>query len=144
MASVAILVTGTPVSAKVTLAGQLGGLLGCPVLSVDALATSFSTLVGSEADESRLRLIASDTLWRLAAETDGGVVVDAALDDDGALERVRAGLEAAGTPRTVEVACAPNSASTSAPERDWPVVTIDASRSVDFDALVLELGEHFL
>ncbi|GAB3410392.1 hypothetical protein GCM10027515_30670 [Schumannella luteola] len=167
MASVAILVNGLPGSGKSSLARQLGGILGAPVLAKDALKESFGELL-PDGDSARLGGIAMDTLWRLAAETEGGVIVDAVLDRSRDLEFARRGLEVAGSPRTVELWCevpvevarerfAARQPSRAGVHRDWdaafeafqplalgPVVRVDTSGPVEFEALVLELGSHFL
>lgn len=145
MASVAILVTGSPASGTTALAGQLAALLGCPVLSTTPLIEGFRVLLGPQAKAARLAGIARDTLWRLASETEGGIVVDAGAVEALELDPLRQGLVTAGSPRTVEVRCeAPGEQAPSGPLGAWPVVRVDTSSAVDFDALVLELGQHFL
>ncbi|TPW72845.1 AAA family ATPase [Schumannella sp. 10F1B-5-1] len=167
MASVAILVNGLPGAGKSSLARQLGGILGAPVLAKDALKETFGALL-PDGDSARLGSIAMDTLWRLAAETDGGVIVDAVLDRTRDLESARRGLEVAGSPRMVELWCdvpvdvararfAERATSRAGIHREWdaafegfaplalgPVVRVDTSGPVEFEALVLELGQHFL
>jgi predicted kinase len=168
MASVTILVNGLPASGKSTLAVQLGQLLDCPVLTKDALKEPFGELLGGRADSARLGALAMDTLWRLAAETDGGVIVDAVLPRSRDLDHVRHGLLAAGSPRTVELWCEvpvglaqarfrarePSRAdvhrgwddtlATMEPLGAWPLIRVDTTQAVDFDALVQQLGAAFL
>ena len=105
MASVAILVNGLPGSGKTTLARTLAAVLGCPALSVDVVQESLAGLTGPVVTPAGLRSVASDAVWSLAAEVDAGVVVEAAWHAGRDGDAVRAGLERAGSPRTVEVWC---------------------------------------
>jgi len=105
MASVAILVNGLPGSGKTTLARTLAAVLGCPALSVDVVQESLAGLTGPVVATTGLRSVATDAVWSLAAEIEAGVVVEAAFHADRDRDAVRAGLERAGRPRTVEVWC---------------------------------------
>jgi predicted kinase len=106
MASVAIIVNGMPASGKTTLSRRLAAELDCPALVKDDLKEALADMLGPRADSRRIGGIALDTLWRLAAETDGGVVIEAVYDgrraDRTFLER---GIATAGSPRVVEVFC---------------------------------------
>ncbi|WBU39303.1 AAA family ATPase [Homoserinibacter sp. YIM 151385] len=165
MASVAILVTGLPGSGKSTLAQQLAAALDCPALVKDELKEAFAAMLGPHADGGRLGGIALDTLWRLAAETGGGVVVDGAFDARrGDLEHLERGLAAAGAPRVIELWCEVPTALARdrvearqaarhpvhgrwreaweglEPLGAWPLLRVDTSAPVDLEALLGELG----
>ena len=170
MASVAVLVNGLPGSGKSALATQLGALLGCPVLAKDVLKESFAELLGPRADGSALGSLAMDTAWSLAAQIEGGVVIDSFWMTGRDTFTMQRWLETAGAPRAVEVWCdvPPELArqrfeariasgerhgvhttwdegwDASRPVGLAPVIRLDTATLVDLDALVLELGAAFL
>jgi predicted kinase len=166
MATATILVNGLPASGKSTLSTQLALLLGCPVLSKDAVKESFATLTGETVSSSALGGIAMDTVWSLAAQIRDGVVIDAFLRSGRDDDFVRAGVALAGAARVVEVWCEvpPDMARERYAARQrhsihtdniavvagaqplgiWPVVKVDTSSAVDFDALLPELAGHLL
>ena len=153
MAAAAILINGLPGVGKSTLGIRLALLLGCPVLSTDAVRESFTALTDQAVTDEALATIAADAVWALAAAIQDGVVIDsfwfAGRDDDAAT----AGIARAGASRVVEVWCdAPIDADDPAmaplvgaqPLGIWPVVRVDVSSVVDFDALLPELASHLL
>lgn len=168
MASVAILVNGLPGAGKSTLGAELAALLGCPLLSKDALVQSLTDMVGPMIPRQALGAIAMDTMWRLAAAVEAGVVLDAVwlADRDRAL--LEAGLATAGTARAVEIWCdidetaarrrlserAPSDerglrfwdehAAAAAPVAVTPVIRVDTSDRVDIAELVQEVAAHFV
>jgi predicted kinase len=105
MASVAILVNGLPGSGKTTLSATLAGVLGCPLLARDPITEALVDLAGPMIAPEALGGIAMDTVWAMAGEVEAGVVVDASWHRERDLEFARAGVERAGSPRTVEVWC---------------------------------------
>ena len=105
MASVAILVNGLPGSGKTTLSATLAGVLGCPLLAKDPISEALVDLAGPMIAPEALGGIAMDTVWAMAGEVEAGVVVDAFWHRERDLEFARAGVERAGSPRTVEVWC---------------------------------------
>ena len=105
MASVAILVNGLPGSGKTTLSATLAGVLGCPLLAKDPITEALVDLAGPMIAPESLGGIAMDTVWAMAGEVEAGVVVDAFWHRERDLEFARAGVERAGSPRTVEVWC---------------------------------------
>lgn len=165
MASVAILVNGLPGSGKTTVATTLGAVLDCPVLTRDLVKERFGDLLGPRADSRRLGALAADTLWRLAAETDGGVVIDAPIARRD-LPHVERGLVTAGSPRTVELWCEipvelarqrfldrgsrhpvhtgwDEAFEGMEPLGAWPLLRVDTAHPVDIDALVIDLERLF-
>jgi predicted kinase len=153
MAAAAILVNGLPGLGKSTLAIRLALLLGCPVLSTDAVRGSLKALTDQTVADATLDRIAVDTVWSLAAAIRDGVVVDSfwfSGRDDAAAS---AGVSAAGAESVVEVWCdAPVDPADEAiaplvgaqPLGIWPVVRVDVSAAVDFDELLPELASHLL
>lgn len=105
MASVAILVNGLPGSGKTTLSATLAGVLGCPLLAKDPVKEALVDLAGPMIDPHALGGIAMDAVWAMAGEVEAGVVVDSFWHRERDLEHARAGVERAGSPRTVEVWC---------------------------------------
>jgi predicted kinase len=105
MASVAILVNGLPGSGKTTLSATLAGVLGCPLLAKDPIKEALADLAGPMIDPEALGGIAMDSVWAMAAEVEAGVVVDSFWHRPRDLEQARAGIERAGSPRTLEVWC---------------------------------------
>jgi glucokinase len=166
MATATILVNGLPASGKSTLATQLALLLGCPVLSKDAVKESFAELTGETVPGSTLGGIAMDSIWSLAAAITDGVVIDsfwfAGRDDD----FIRAGIARSGAKRVVEVWCqVPRELAEvrfaqrqrhrihsgwlddwagAQPVGMWPVVRVDTSSPTDFRTLMPELAAHLL
>ncbi|WP_066518146.1 AAA family ATPase [Curtobacterium ammoniigenes] len=168
MASVAILVNGLPGAGKSALGAELAALLGCPLLSKDTLVRSLTDMVGPMIPAPALGAIAMDTMWRMAAAIDAGVVVDAvwlAERDRGFLE---AGLATAGTARAVEIWCdidetearrrlSERSPSDERGLRFWdehganaapvgvtPVIRVSTAERVDIAELVQEIAAHFV
>jgi predicted kinase len=166
MARALILVNGLPGAGKSTLAVKLAALLGCPVLSKDAVKESFADLTGEMVPGSDLGAIAMESVWSLAAAVEDGAVIEnfwvASRDHDFARE----GVERSGAARVVEVWCdAPadlirarfegrprpsvhsawdESWISATPLEIWPVVRVDTSKSVDMDALLPELAAHLI
>lgn len=105
MASVAILVNGLPGAGKTTLSATLAGVLGCPLLAADPIKEALADLAGPMIEPRALGGIARDTVWAMAAEVEAGVVVDSFWHRPRDLGFARAGVERAGSPRTVEVWC---------------------------------------
>jgi predicted kinase len=166
MARALILVNGLPGSGKSTLAVKLAALLGCPVLSKDAVKESFADLTGETVPGSTLGGLAMDAVWQIAAAIVDGVVIDSfwlsGRDDD----FIRRGVATTGADRVVEVWCEVplelarkrfderrrhpihtgwvDQLNTAQPIGIWPVVGVDTSRAVDMDALLPELAAHLL
>ena len=105
MASVAILVNGLPGSGKTTLSATLAGVLGCPLLAKDPIKEALADLAGPMIDPHALGGIAMDSVWAMACEVEAGVVVDSFWHRPSDLGHARAGIERAGSPRTLEVWC---------------------------------------
>jgi predicted kinase len=174
MATAAILVNGLPGSGKSTLGTQLALLLGCPFLSKDAVKESLADLTGQTVSSRALGGIAMDTVWDLAREIVDGVVIDSfwfrGRDDD----FLRGGVVRSKASHVVELWCdVPLDVASSryderyderhdqrerhgihdrdfgdwtgaGPIGHWPVVRVDTSSAVDFDALLPELASHLL
>lgn len=166
MATAAILVNGLPGSGKTTLGAKLAVLLGCPLLSRDAVKESLADLSGPTIPGPVLGGIAMDTVWSMAAAIQDGVVIDsfwfAGRDDDFA----RDGIARSGASRVVEVWCdVPSDVARerfrarqrhpihgtefgdwagAQPIAVWPVVRVDTTTAVDFDALLPELASYLL
>jgi predicted kinase len=170
MANAVILVNGLPASGKSTLAAKLALLLGCPMLSKDAVMESLAEFTAETVDGSALGGIAMDTVWSLAAAIEDGAVIDsfwfAGRDD----EFVRAGIARSGATRVVEIWCqVPKEVAVqrfeararhpvhgaqidfqigdlggAQPIAIWPVVRVDTSAPTDFDRLLPELAGHLL
>jgi len=151
MAQVAIIVNGLPDPRKSELARTLGLVLGCPVLQPKTVEDALHMQTGPVVDRASLRDLAAQTIWRTAGLIEAGVIVDASWTTDDA-EVVGAGLELAGTPRTVEVWCGGaagrggadgGGASGTGPIGVNPVVRVDGFDGVDMDALVVEISAQF-
>jgi predicted kinase len=153
MAAAAILVNGLPGLGKSTLAIRLALLLGCPVLSTDAVRGSLKALTDETVPDPALDRIAADAVWSLAAAIGDGVVIDsfwfAGRDD----AEASVGVASAGVARVVEVWCdAPIDPTDETvaplvgaqPLGIWPVVRVDVSAAVDFDELMPALASHLL
>ena len=105
MADRVVLVNGLPASGKTTLAAALAEHLDWPLLSKDAILLPLAALTWPRISSDELGGIALDTMYRLAAALEGGVILDAiwlASRDRSFLER---GLAAIGQPRVVELWC---------------------------------------
>jgi predicted kinase len=63
-----VLVNGLPGSGKTTLAGRLSGALGAPLVSKDAIKEGLAP--------ERAGIVASETMWEVAAELAGLVVLE--------------------------------------------------------------------
>jgi glucokinase len=166
MAAVAILVNGLPGAGKTTLGRELAGLLGCPLISKDAIAEPLGTIAGPMIPPSTLGGIAMDTLWAMAGAVEAGVVLDAVWLAGRDESYLRDGLTTAGSPRVVEVWCEvsdevaedrlrsrPNAESSiawraahagAAPMGIAPVVRVDTSADIDMPELVQEIAAHFV
>jgi predicted kinase len=168
VAKAAILVNGLPASGKTTLAGRLGLLLGCPVLSKDPVKELFADLTSPTVAGDALGGIAMDALWALAAQIPDGVIVDSFWLGGRDEEHARSGIERSGAGRVVEVWCdlPPAEArerfdaradqrhsihsdrldqfADAQPLAIWPVVRVDTRLPVDFETLLPELAQHLL
>lgn len=166
MATAAILVNGLPGSGKMTIGAKLASLLGCPLLSKDAVKESLADLSGPTIPGPVLGGIAMDTVWSMAAGIQDGVVIEsfwfAGRDD----EFAREGIVRSGASKVVEVWCEvpPDVArerfearqrhpihrtefggwAGAQPIAIWPVVRVDTTTAVDFDALLPELASYLL
>jgi hypothetical protein len=138
MAQVAILVNGTPDPRKTEIASALGILLGCPVLQPSKLQDALTQQTGPVAPRAGIRALAIDTVWRVAALVEAGVVIDATWDAADA-EAVLTSLRASDAPRLVEVRCGDEPAI-----GEWPVVRVASLATVDMDALVQEISALFV
>ncbi|WIB67090.1 ATP-binding protein [Curtobacterium sp. MCBD17_035] len=105
MAAVAILVNGLPGSGKTTLAAGLAEVLGCPLLSKDAVKEPLADIAGPMITSRALGGVAMDTVWGMAAAVEAGVVLDAVWLRTRDREHLVTGLARAGSPRFVEVWC---------------------------------------
>lgn len=139
MAQVAILLnsTGDPRVGEISRA--LGILLGCPVLTPGPVQEALAKQTGPVAPAAGVRELALDTVWRTAGLVEAGVIVEAQLTADDAASVTR-GIEAAGSPRTVEVWCGPDGGALGV----TPVVLVPDAGDVDMDALVQEISARFV
>ena len=166
MAIAAILVNGLPGSGKSTLAVKLAVLLGCPVLSKDAIKEALAELTGKTVPSRTVGGIAMDTIWALAGSIRDGVVIDSFWYARRDGEFAKRGVAAAGATKVIELWCdVPMDVAQTryeqrarhdihdavfgdwpgaAPLCLWPVVRVDTTKAVDFDALLPQLAEHLL
>jgi glucokinase len=168
VAKAAILVNGLPASGKTTLAGRLGLLLGCPVLSTDPVKELFADLTSPTVAGDALGSIAMDAVWALAAQIRDGVIVDSCWLNGRDEDHARSGVERSGARRVVEIWCDVPPADArerfdaraaqrhsihddrldmfadAGPLAIWPVVRVDTRLPVDFEALLPELAQHLL
>jgi len=108
LARLLVLTTGLPGSGKTTLARQVAGALGLPLLSKDIVKERLFDVLGARdrAWSMKLGAAANEILWALAGECVGGAVVETWLDptrDDA--DRARAGLQATGVSPVWELMC---------------------------------------
>jgi predicted kinase len=96
-----VLVNGLPGSGKTTLAGQLGPLLGAPLVSKDAIKETLTHLSPAEAG-----VAASEAMWDLAAAVSGPAVLESWWFRPRDLGFVECGLARCGNPPAVEIWCA--------------------------------------
>lgn len=103
-----VLTTGLPGAGKTTLARQVAGALGLPLLSKDTIKEClFDTLgIHDRAWSLKLGVAANEIVWAIARECIGGAVVEAwfgpARDD---ADRARAAVQATGIPLVWELMC---------------------------------------
>jgi glucokinase len=103
-----ILICGLPGSGKTTLARQVAGALGLPLLSKDIVKERLFDILGVHDRVWSLKLgaAANEILWAIARECVGGAVVETWLDptrDDA--DRARAALQATGISPVWELMC---------------------------------------
>ena len=100
-----VVVNGVPGAGKTTLATPLADALGLPLIRKDAIKEALFDAVDGRIARTAIGVLASETLWSLAAAATGAVVLEsffAAGRDEPFVQR---GLRAAGDPRGVEVWC---------------------------------------
>jgi glucokinase len=148
MATAAILLNGLPGSGKTTLGAKLAVLLGCPLLSKDAVKKSLADLSGPTISGPVLGGIAMDTVWSMAAAIRDGVVIESFWFPPRDEQFTRDGIARSGATKVVEVWCeGPTEFGDRAgaqPIALWPVVRVDTTTAVDFDTLMPELASYLL
>ncbi|GAA3350501.1 hypothetical protein GCM10020358_76670 [Amorphoplanes nipponensis] len=103
MARDVVMVNGLPGSGKSSLAPRLAAALGAACLGPDRIREALADAVVTEVP--RLGAVARETMWALAAEVSGMVVVDAWWFRPRDLEAARAGVARSGAGATAEVWC---------------------------------------
>jgi predicted kinase len=103
MARDVVMVNGLPGSGKSSLAPRLAAELGAACLGKDRIKEALADAVVTEVP--RLGAVAMDTVWALAAEISGMVVVDSWWFRPRDLDQARDGLLRAGATASVEVWC---------------------------------------
>lgn len=157
-----ILINGLPGSGKTTLAGPLAWQLNCALLSKDPIKEALADAVGL--DFPNLGAIAMETVWSMAAQCTGTLIIESWWYRPRDLEHARTGLESLSYGSAVEIWCDcpgdlarermltrprhPVHPDSLRLETDWdtwvvtavplaltPVVRVDTSRAVDVPAL---------
>ena len=100
-----VLINGLPASGKTTLGTELAQRLGWVFLSKDALKEALAAPVWPGVSSDRLGGLSLDTMYRLAAEVPGGVVLDAIWLSTRDRPFLETGLATMGEPLVVEVWC---------------------------------------
>jgi predicted kinase len=98
-----VMVNGLPGSGKSTLAPRLANALGAPLLVKERIKEALADAVVTEMPS--LGAIAMDTVWLLAADTGGTVVIDSWWFRPRDLDHARAGLATSGAGGVVEIWC---------------------------------------
>jgi predicted kinase len=103
MARDVVMVNGLPGSGKSSLAPRLAAALDAACLGKDRIKEALADAVVTEVP--RLDTVVMETLWSLAAEISGMVVVDSWWFRPRDLEQARAGLTRSEATATVEIWC---------------------------------------
>lgn len=98
-----ILINGLPGSGKTTLAGPLARELGCALLSKDQIKEALADSVGL--DFPGLGATAMRTVWAMAANCAGTVIIESWWHRPRDLEHARQGLASVACSEAVEVWC---------------------------------------
>jgi len=105
VATIAVLVNGLPGSGKTSLAHQLSAHLRIPLLSKDTIKESLANLTAGTVASSRLGSVAMETIWALAAEMPGALLVESWWFRPRDLDFALAGVQTAGIKTVIEVWC---------------------------------------
>jgi predicted kinase len=105
VASTVVLVNGLPGAGKTTLAQQLKGASGWPLLSKDAVKEALALIADGAVSSGRVGAVAMNTVWSMAAAIDGEVIVESWWFRPRDLGFAQAGVDVAGATRVVEVWC---------------------------------------
>lgn len=105
MATEVVMVNGLPGSGKSTLCKQLADRLQAPGISKDRVREILADVLGNHTVDGNIGAVAMETVWALAGEISGLVVVESWWFRPRDLEYVRNGLETVGAGSVVEVWC---------------------------------------